>query len=77
MKSELKEKLIAKIDNTNDEMLLHQLLQVMDLESKTDQLYVLSEDEAMAVNEGIAQLNKGMFISNEEANRHADKCINK
>lgn len=74
---ELKGKLKAKIDNTNDEMLLLQLLRVLDLESKTEELYFLSLDEEIAVKEGIAQLDKGMFISNEEANKQADQCLNK
>lgn len=39
MNTQLKEKLIAKIDSTTDEELLHQLLRVLDLESKTDEYY--------------------------------------
>ncbi len=77
MYTQLKEKLIAKIDSTNDEELLHQLLRVLDLESKTDEYYSLSEDEENAVNEGIAQLDKGVFLSNEEANSQADQCLNR
>lgn len=71
MDTQLKEKLIAKIDSTTDEELLRQLLRVIDLESKTDEYYALSTEEKEAVNEGIAQLNKGLFISNEDANSQA------
>ncbi|MVN20095.1 hypothetical protein [Mucilaginibacter arboris] len=74
---ELKEKLIAKIDSINNEELLNQLLRIIDLESKAHEVYDLSKEEAEAVNEGIAQLNKGMFISNEEANRQADQWLNR
>jgi len=77
MDIQLKEKLIAKIDSTTDEELLRQLLRVLDLESKTDEYYSLSEDEEKAINEGIAQLDKGVFLSNEEANHQADQCLNK
>lgn len=38
---------------------------------------LLSEDEEKAVNEGIAQLDKGLFLSNEEANRQGDQCLNR
>ncbi len=77
MNTQLKEKLIAKIDSTTDEELLCQLLRVLDLESETDEYYSLSEDEEKAVNEGIAQLDKGVFLSNEQANGQADQCLNR
>jgi hypothetical protein len=76
MDTQLKEKLIAKIDSTTDEELLRQLLRVLDLESKTDEYYSLSEGEEKAVNEGISQFEDGKFLSNEEANRQADQCLN-
>lgn len=72
MDIQLKEKLIAKIIITNDDELLRQLLRVLDLEAETNEYYSLNEDETEAVNEGIAQLDKGMFISNEEASRQVD-----
>ncbi len=64
MNIQLKEKLIAKIGSTNDDELLRQLLRVFELEAKTDEYYFLSEDETEAVKDGIAQLDKSMFLSN-------------
>jgi len=77
MDIQLKEKLIAKIGSINNDELLRQLLRVFDLESETDELYCLNKDEKEAVNEGIAQLDKGVFLSNEEANSQADQCLNR
>jgi len=74
---ELTGKLKAKIDSADDEDLLLQLLRLLDIESKTDELYFLSEAEEIAVKEGIAQLDQGVFLSNEEANSQADQCLNK
>ncbi len=74
---ELKQKLTAKIGSTYDEELLHQLLRVMELESKTDEYYRLNSEEEKAVNEGISQLDRGVFLSNDEANRQADQCLKK
>ncbi len=45
------------------------------MESEINDRYKLSEDETRAVNEGIAQLNQGMFLSNEEANEQANQCL--
>lgn len=77
MDIQLKEKLIAKIGSTNDDELLRQLLRVLDIESKTEELYFLNKAEEIAVKEGIAQLDQGKFLSNEEANKQAQQCLKK
>ena len=70
---ELKEKLIEKINSTNNAELLAELLSLIDFESKTDEVYKLSAEEEEAVNEGTYQLKNGFFVSNEESNRRADE----
>jgi predicted transcriptional regulator len=72
---ELKEKLIAKIRNTEDEELLDQIARLIDFES--NEVYEMSQGEIDAVNEGLAQLNSGQWITNEEANKRADKWLGK
>jgi hypothetical protein len=47
---ELKEKLIAKINITDDEELSDQHSRLIDLESKTDEVYEMSPAETDAVN---------------------------
>jgi hypothetical protein len=74
---ELKEKLIARINSTDDEELLHQLYRVIDLEMQIDDVYKLSPDELKAVKEGIDQIDNGSFLSNKEANKLIDKCLGK
>lgn len=70
---ELKEKLIAKIRNTEDEELLDQIARLIDFES--NEVYEMSQREIDAVKEGLAQLNSGQWITNEEANKRADKWL--
>ncbi len=74
---ELKEKLIAQISNTTNGELLHQISRVIDLEVQIDEVYRLSPDEFNAVKEGIDQINSGLFLSNDEANKRIDKCLGK
>jgi len=73
--TELKEKLIARINNTDDNELLNQISRLIDLEMQIDEVYKLSPDELNAVNEGIYQIDNGMFLTNEEANKIIDKCL--
>ena len=74
---ELKEKLIAKINNTHDEELLDQISRMIDLETRIDEIYEMSSEEIDAINEGIAQIDSGQWITNEEANKHADEWLGK
>ena len=74
---ELKEKLIATIRTTDDEELLHQILRVIDLEARIDEVYTLSKEEEEAVKEGLAQLDNGQFITHSEANHQVDQWLKK
>jgi hypothetical protein len=74
---ELKEILIGKINNTEDEDLLEHMALLFDFESKNDGVYILSPDEVAAVKDGIDQIDQGMAISNDEARKIFDKCLGK
>ena len=63
---ELREKLIARITNIDDEALLDQISDLIDFEYKANEVYELSPAEIEAVDEGIAQIKNGQWISNEE-----------
>ncbi len=73
--SELKEKLIAKISNTGNVDLLKELLMITEIEEQMEGVYHLSSEEIIAVNDGINQIDKGLFLSNDEANVLIDKCL--
>jgi predicted transcriptional regulator len=71
---ELKEKLIAKINSTDNEELLDHIADIIELES-ADSIYKLSPEEYKAVSDGIAQIEDGHFLTNEDANKIIDKCL--
>ena len=74
---ELKEKLIQKINTTNDEELLEELSWIIDVEEPNNEIHIMSEGEIEAVKEGLAQWDRGEWISNEEANRRSDEWLKK
>ena len=74
---ELKEKLISEINNTENEVLLEDILQIIDFERDVQGVYVLSIEEAEAVDEGLEQIKNGHFISNEESNKRAEEWLKK
>lgn len=71
--TELKEKLIEKISNSDDLELLQQISRVLDLNTQIDDIYQMSKEETDAVNEGLDQIEKGLFLSHEESNKRVDE----
>jgi predicted transcriptional regulator len=65
---ELKEKIIAKISNTDNEDLLEHISDLIDFES--NEICEMSPDEIDAVKDGIRQIENGQSISHEEVKRH-------
>ncbi|QTE35091.1 hypothetical protein J3L18_18290 [Mucilaginibacter gossypii] len=72
---ELKEKLIDKINHTDDVALLNQISRVIDLDTEANDIYILSADEVKAVKEGIDQIENGNFLTNDAVNNLIDKCL--
>jgi predicted transcriptional regulator len=73
---ELKEKLIAKINNINDRELLELIARTIEFEEKYNVIYEMSSEELAAVQEGREQLKKGQWLSHEEANKQVDEWFN-
>ena len=74
---ELKEKLIAKINSTNDIELLDELSWIIDLEEPNREPHIISQGELEAVREGLEQTKNGQYISDEEANSQIDAWLKK
>jgi len=74
---ELKKKLIAKIKSTDDAELLRQLSRVFDFEEQVENVYEMSPEEIEAVNIGLDQISKGLFLSNKESNKRVDEWLEK
>ena len=74
---ELKEKLIAKINSTNDIELLDELSWIIDLEEPNREPHIISQGELEAVREGLEQTKNGQYISDEEANRQIEAWLKK
>jgi hypothetical protein len=74
-KTELRDKLIATIAETEDMRLLEDIFRIVNIETEPQGIYELSEPESSAVREGVEQLNNGQFISNEDLNTRINKWL--
>ena len=76
--AELKEKLIAQINKTDNDELLIEISTMLNIESKSiDGIYQMSEAEREAVKDGLNQIKNGQWISDEEANRQVEEWLRK
>ncbi len=70
-----KEKIIAKINEIEDEKLLKEILSLINIESDLGEIYELTEEQKSAVNEGLSDFDNGRFYSQMEADELIKKWL--
>jgi ABC-type lipoprotein export system ATPase subunit len=75
--SELKKRLIDKIQKTDNTDLLEEAFRLLQLESEDIEVYKLSEGQKSAVNEAREQIKRGEFLTDDEANKDTDEWLSK
>lgn len=73
--TELKRKLIIKINNLENNMLLEEISRLAGVEDEETGIYSLSEEQKEAVEQAQEQYLKGEFLSNKEANKEIDEWL--
>lgn len=69
----LKEELINNINSIQDIEYLKGLNQLV---KDKDEIYILSEEEEAAINEGLKDIEEGRFVTDEELNKEVTKWLN-
>lgn len=70
---ELKKKLIKRINNIEDDLLLEELSWLIDAKGFESGVYHFTEEEREAIEEARKQYGRGEYLSNEEANKLFDE----
>ena len=73
----VKERIIEKVNNIQDPILLEELLQAVGLESEIEHSYELTQEEKTAIDEGIDDAESGKVYSNSEASELVQKWLKK
>lgn len=72
---DLREKVIDKVSKLEDEALLNDIMNLID-DKADDRIYRLSDDHAAAIDTAINEIEKGDYLSNEQANKLIDEWLN-
>ncbi len=74
---ELKERLIEKIKETDNENILEEAYRLLDIEAADIDIYHFSEEEKKEINASKNQINNGQFLTNEAVNKEIDQWLSK
>ena len=76
--SELREKLIEKIQSTSDENILLEATRLLDIQlSEIETPFNLTPEMNLAIDEAKEQIKNGEFLSHEDANKEIDEWLEK
>ena len=75
--TELKKRLIGKINQTEDNELLEEVYRLIVNEETENSIYELSDEQNHAVEEAQKQFKNGQFIKAEKADKDIDEWIGK
>ena len=74
---DLKQKLIRRIDQSENRELLEEIYRLIANEETDENLYELSEDQIRAVEEGQLQYKEGEFLTSDQADKDVDEWLGK
>lgn len=74
---ELKEKLIEKIKKTENNNLLGEAYRLLEMEMSDIEIYKLSNVQRKSIDEAKAQIKKGEFLTDANANKEISEWLKK
>ncbi len=76
-KIELKERLIDKINHTEDENILAELTRLLNLDIESEDIHNFNEKEIQKIEEAQLQIKNGDFLPHDEANKETEEWLGK
>ena len=74
---EMKNKLIDKIQLTDDDNILEEVYRILDVSTQEVDRIILSDDQKAQINKGMLDIEEGRFLTNDEANREIEEWLKK
>jgi len=74
---ELKNKVIGKINQVNDDDILNEIYKLLDDSFEDAEIYQLSENHKIAIETARNQIDKGEYLTNDQANKEIGEWLNK
>lgn len=75
--TELKEKIISRIQESENRDLLKDVETLLNIESEDLEVYKLTDEQKKGIDEAKAEIQNGKFISGEDSDKEVDKWLEK
>lgn len=75
--TELRQLIIKKINLISDNQVLEEIYRLLEHESKITTTYSLSDEEKLAIDQGLQDIKAGKLYSSEEADELLEKWLKK
>ena len=74
---ELRNKVIGKINQIDDEEILNEIYRLLEDSIEDDEIFQLSENHVIAIEEAKKQIDQGESMTNEQANLEIGEWLNR
>jgi hypothetical protein len=74
---ELRNKVIRKINQVDDEEILNEIYRLLEDSIEDDEIFQLSENHVIAIEEAKKQIDQGESMTNEQANLEIGEWLNR
>ncbi|MDP3914400.1 MAG: hypothetical protein Q8R96_11775 [Bacteroidota bacterium] len=74
---ELRNKVIRKINQVDDEEILNEIYRLLEDSIEDDDIFQLTENHVMAIEEAKKQIDQGESMTNEQANLEIGEWLNR
>ncbi|MBA4409040.1 MAG: hypothetical protein Q8S54_17980 [Bacteroidota bacterium] len=74
---ELKNKVIRKINQIDDDEVLNEIYRMLDDANQDEEVFQLSGNHKKAIEEAKSQIESGEFLTNKQVNQEIGKWLNK
>lgn len=74
---EMKNQVIGKINQLTDNELLMDVYKLLNDSPLDTEIYRLSDNQKAAIDTAIEQINNGVFLTSEQANKEINEWLNK
>jgi hypothetical protein len=75
--AQLKKKVISEIQSTDDENVVLEIYELLRLESDNPEIYILSDGQISAIEDGREQVRNGQYLTHEEAKKDFKEWLKK
>lgn len=75
LNSDLKNKVKEKVDSIEESYLLEEILQLIDLETNSDDVFIIPESHKKELDISLKQMDNGVTFANEFVNKRIAKWL--